>query len=132
MMRFSYLATLILLALVASIFGQIRVSAGQSWQPSTGHVQLAIWPGKAPDARPVDAPEIFATALDDSGNKSLVAGKSWSYIARVSQPTMTVYSPQQRNGGAAVVVFPGGGYNILAIDLEGSEVCDWLTAKGIT
>ncbi|HEU0096665.1 MAG TPA: alpha/beta hydrolase, partial [Rhizomicrobium sp.] len=34
--------------------------------------------------------------------------------------------------GAAVVVFPGGGYNVLAIDLEGTEVCDWLTAKGIT
>jgi acetyl esterase/lipase len=31
-----------------------------------------------------------------------------------------------------VVVFPGGGYWILAIDLEGTEVCDWLTAKGIT
>ncbi len=31
-----------------------------------------------------------------------------------------------------MVVFPGGGYQILAIDLEGSEVCEWLTAKGIT
>jgi acetyl esterase/lipase len=45
---------------------------------------------------------------------------------------MTVYSPVGRNTGAAVVVFPGGGYQILAIDLEGTEVCDWLTAKGIT
>src|SRR3982750_3366782 len=45
---------------------------------------------------------------------------------------MTVYSPQGRNTGVAVVVFPGGGYNILAIDLEGTEVCDWLTTKGIT
>src|ERR1700747_3795971 len=32
-----------------------------------------------------------------------------------------------RGGG-----FPGGGYRILAIDLEGTEVCDWLTSKGIT
>jgi acetyl esterase/lipase len=45
---------------------------------------------------------------------------------------MTVYSPIGKNTGAAVVVFPGGGYQILAIDLEGTEVCDWLTAKGIT
>jgi len=45
---------------------------------------------------------------------------------------MTVYSPQGRNTGAAVVVFPGGGYNVLAIDLEGTEACDWLTARGIT
>ena len=45
---------------------------------------------------------------------------------------MTVYSPTGKNTGAAVVVFPGGGYEELAIDLEGTEVCDWLTAKGIT
>jgi acetyl esterase/lipase len=45
---------------------------------------------------------------------------------------MTVYSPRGKNTGAAVVVFPGGGYQILAIDLEGTEVCDWLTSKGIT
>ena len=37
-----------------------------------------------------------------------------------------------KNTGAAIVVFPGGGYQILAIDLEGTEVCDWLTQKGIT
>ena len=45
---------------------------------------------------------------------------------------MTIYSPTGKNTGAAVVVFPGGGYKILAIDLEGTEVCDWLTSKGIT
>jgi acetyl esterase/lipase len=45
---------------------------------------------------------------------------------------MTVYSPTGKNTGAAVVVFPGGGYWILAIDFEGTEVCDWLTAEGIT
>jgi acetyl esterase/lipase len=47
-------------------------------------------------------------------------------------PTLTIFSPKGKNTGAAVVVFPGGGYNILAMDLEGTEVCDWLTAKGIT
>jgi acetyl esterase/lipase len=45
---------------------------------------------------------------------------------------MTVYSPNGKNTGAAVVVFPGGGYNCLAIDLEGTEICDWLTSRGIT
>jgi acetyl esterase/lipase len=45
---------------------------------------------------------------------------------------MTVYAPDGKNTGAAVVVFPGGGFQILAMDLEGTEVCDWLTAKGIT
>jgi acetyl esterase/lipase len=49
----------------------------------------------------------------------------------VSAPTLTVFAPSGQNTGAAVIVFPGGGYNILAIDLEGTEVCDWLTARGI-
>lgn len=67
-----------------------------------------------------------------SSAKDLVAGKRWTYVENVSRPTMTVYRPQGENAGAAVVVFPGGGYQILAIDLEGTEVCDWLTHKGIT
>ena len=40
-------------------------------------------------------------------------------------------TPKRTNTGIAVVIFPGGGYNELAIDLEGMEVCDWLTSKGI-
>jgi acetyl esterase/lipase len=45
---------------------------------------------------------------------------------------MTVYSPKGTNTGVAVVVFPGGGYMCLAIDIEGTEICDWLTSRGIT
>jgi len=96
------------------------------WQPSSGQVQIPLWPGKVPDAQPLANPESVATA------ENLVAGKPWTYVSNVSQPTMTVYSPQGSNTGAAVVVFPGGGYKILAIDLEGTEVCDWLTSRGIT
>jgi acetyl esterase/lipase len=45
---------------------------------------------------------------------------------------MTVYAPKGKNTGAAVIVFPGGGYRDLAMDLEGTEICDWLTSIGIT
>jgi acetyl esterase/lipase len=97
------------------------------WQPSSGHTQVRIWPGTVPDAQPVAGPEVATTESDP-----LVAGKPWISIGKVSQPTMTVYSPKGNNTGAAVVVFPGGGYWVLAIDLEGTEVCDWLTSKGVT
>jgi acetyl esterase/lipase len=97
------------------------------WQPSLGHTQVPIWPGAVPDAQPVVGPE--ATRTD---NESPVGGRPWVYVGNVSRPTMTIYSPEGRNTGAAVIVFPGGGYQILAIDLEGTEVCDWLTSKGIT
>jgi acetyl esterase/lipase len=53
-------------------------------------------------------------------------------VSNVTKPTITVYSPKGKNTGVAVVVFPGGGYQTLAMDLEGTEVCDWLTPKGIT
>ena len=98
------------------------------WQPSPGHTQLPIWPGKIPDAQQVSGAETATTI----GNDKLVAGKPWIYIQNVSRPTMTVYPPKGKNTGAAVVVFPGGGYQILAIDLEGTEACDWLTSRGIT
>jgi acetyl esterase/lipase len=99
-----------------------------AWQPSPGHMQIPLWPGAVPDARPFAGPEVATT----TGKESLVAGKPWVSVSNVSRPTMTVYSPTGKNTGAAVVVFPGGGYEILAIDLEGTEVCDWLTSKGIT
>ncbi|MHB1022258.1 MAG: alpha/beta hydrolase [Acidobacteriaceae bacterium] len=99
-----------------------------TWQPSPGHTQVPIWPGAVPDAQPVAGPEVAVT----TGKDSLVAGRPWIAVENVSQPTMTVYAPRGKNTGAAVVVFPGGGYEILAIDLEGTEVCDWLTARGIT
>jgi acetyl esterase/lipase len=66
------------------------------------------------------------------GVDEYVAGRPWLEVERVAQPTMTVYSPEGMNTRAAVIVFPGGGYEILAIDLEGTEVCDWLVRKGIT
>ena len=98
------------------------------WQPSPGHTQIPIWPGAAPDAQPVAGPEVSKS----SGKDDLIAGRQVVEVDNVTRPTMTVYSPQGRNTGAAVVVFPGGGYQILAIDLEGTEVCDWLTPKGVT
>lgn len=45
---------------------------------------------------------------------------------------MTVYPPKGKNTGVGVIVFPGGGFMGLAMDLEGTEVCDWLVSKGIT
>jgi acetyl esterase/lipase len=104
------------------------VSAQQAvWQPSAGHTQVSIWPGAPPDARPSTGTETV-----EMDTKELVAGKPWLYISNVSRPTMTVYSPTGKNTGAAVIVFPGGGYEILAIDLEGTEACDWLVSRGIT
>jgi len=118
----SWTIALCLMAACGSAHAQPAV-----WQPAGGQTQSPLWPGTPPDAKPMPGPEYAKT--DD---KSLIGGKSVTAIGNVSQPTMTVYPPTGKNTGAAVVVFPGGGFQILAIDLEGTEVCDWLTARGIT
>jgi acetyl esterase/lipase len=111
------------------VFACAGLSAQKAvWQPLPGHTQIPIWPGPAPDPQPVRGPEI----LEPSGNTFLVAGKPVIGVSNVTKPTITVYSPTGKNTGVAIVVFPGGGYQTLAIDLEGTEVCDWLTPKGIT
>lgn len=96
------------------------------WQPGPGLTQVPLWPGAVPDAQPVAGPE---TATASTG---LIAGKPVLVVSNVAQPTMTLYSPKGTNTSVAIVVFPGGGYNVLAIDLEGTEVCEWLASEGIT
>jgi acetyl esterase/lipase len=114
---------LLSLCLFATAHGQQT-----GWQPARGHSQIPIWPGRIPDAAPVLGPE----TVEVSGPNELIGGKRTTGVRNVTRPTMTIYSPTGRNTGAAVVVFPGGGYQMLAIDLEGTEVCDWLVPRGIT
>jgi hypothetical protein len=59
---------------------------------------------------------VSGTVVDAVGSKRLVGGRPWVYVDGVSQPTMTVYPPEGRNTGAAVVVFPGGGRSELAVE----------------
>src|SRR4051794_18455471 len=91
------------------------------WKPSSGHTQVPIWPKEPPDAQSVAGREEMKTVKDPL----ISDGNPWIQIDAVSRPTITVYSPEGKNTGAAVVVFPGGGYQVLAIDLQGTEICDW-------
>lgn len=95
------------------------------WQPSLGNTQMPIWPKALTDAQPVTGPECVTNRLTS-------AGTPWACECNVTRPTMTVYPPKGTNTGAAMVVFPGGGYMCLAMDIEGTEICDWLVSKGIT
>jgi acetyl esterase/lipase len=101
-------------------------SHASPWAPSAGHTQVPIWPSTVPAGR--RGADAESTAL----GAGPVAGRPWIQVRNVSVPTLTVYSPKGKNTGAAVIVFPGGGYQLLAIDLEGTEICDWLTSRGVT
>lgn len=67
---------------------------------------------------------------DLSGNE--VAGCPVLRISDVSEPTLTFFpAPADHNSGATIIVNPGGGYNILAYDLEGTEICKWFNSHGV-
>ena len=110
-----------------AVFSCTNVLAA-AWQPASPHQQLPIWSGVIPDATLAVAPEEDAVLREDR----LVAGRAWLQVENVTRPTMTIYPPKGSNTGAAIIVFPGGGYTSLAIDLEGTEVCDWVTSIGVT
>ena len=116
---------LVLAALGAISTGIMAQPSG--WPPSAARPSIPVWPGTAPGA-PVHPP---AEADTTTAKDNFIAGRPLIRLGNVSAPTLTVYTPKSNNTGAAVVVFPGGGYRILAIDLEGTEVCDWLTSQGI-
>jgi acetyl esterase/lipase len=90
---------------------------------------VGLWPGKAPGEKGDIGPEADTTKASDN----MVAGQRVVRLGKVSEPTISIYRPPaEKDTGAAVMVCPGGGYHILAMDLEGTEVCQWLNSIGIT
>ena len=118
----------VLLGLAMVVCCGAAVAQSTGWPVGPGHTVLTLWPNGAPGPNMTKGPEAdTSTATSDK-----IAGRPLVRLHNVSVPTLTVFAPKGKNTGVAVVVFPGGGYSILAIDLEGTEVCDWLTSKGIT
>ncbi len=86
---------------------------------------LDVWPGKAPG----ETGEIGAEHYQEVKPGQTKVKR----LTNVSKPTITVYRPpQDKDTGAAVLICPGGGYSILAMDLEGEEVAAWLNSIGVT
>jgi acetyl esterase/lipase len=98
------------------------------WQPASGYEQVRIWPGDAPDGTFRPQPPESVQTFDDP---AAIGGRSQA-VLNVAVPTMTIFPAKGANARTAVIVFPGGGFQKIFIDLEGTEICRWLTAKGIT
>ena len=97
------------------------LSAAAADKPLT----IDVWPDKAPG----DATDVGEEKVQESkpGEKPV------KRVTNVSHPTLTVFRPEKdKDTGAAVVIAPGGGYAILAWDLEGEEVAAWLNSIGVT
>jgi len=109
---------LLVLALLASLSAG-RVSAAD--EP----LVMKLWPSDPP-----------GETRHDLGPEEAIAspqGKSVLRISNVSEPTISLYRPPAGTAnGCGVVICPGGGYNILAYDLEGTEIAEWLNSIGVT
>lgn len=81
-----------------------------------------LWPdGLPPGAQSISAERIAELRAKNTAER----------IAYVARPTITVHQAAQPNG-CGVVIFPGGGYNILAYEKEGTEIAQWFNSIGVT
>lgn len=87
-------------------------------------ITLDLWPGDAPGEKgDIGAEQVLPPR---EGERQVIR------LTNVTRPTIAVYRPApEKNTGAAVVICPGGGFHILAMDLEGTEVADWLNSIGV-
>jgi acetyl esterase/lipase len=84
---------------------------------------IYLWPGKVPGELKEKQPPV----IDTSKNDKILR------FDEVTNPAIEVFLPDKAiNNGSAVIVCPGGGYNILAYDLEGTEIAGWLNRLGFT
>src|SRR4051812_6301957 len=102
-------------------------SLAETWQPSGNIEQIKLWPNGAPNReKEKELPESVSVDNTDPGTPVTRT------VSNVTDPTIAVFPPKGISNHAAIVVFPGGGYRVLAIDYEGTKVCDWLTPLGFT
>src|SRR3954452_18518621 len=91
--------------------------------------KIKVWPDKPPG----EARELPPEADLTKPNEGMVAGKRVIRLGNVSTPEFPLYpAPADKANGTGVVICPGGGHSILAWDLEGTEVAEWLNSQGVT
>jgi len=87
------------------------------------HDTIYLWPGRVPGG--TEAKHDAVQTSNKSGNVTR--------LTDVSNPAIIVFEPETNiKNGAGVIICPGGGYEILAIDLEGYEIATWLNKLGYT
>ena len=111
-------------AALSSLVFLYGVAVAAADEPKGPQKPIALWSGAAPGDQGNLPPEAPQPAKP---NDTTIR------IGNVSQPTLSVFRPAEgKANGAAVVVCPGGGYNILAFNKEGTEVAEWLNSVGVT
>ncbi len=91
--------------------------------------KVNLWPAAVPGETKALPPEADQTKASDR----LIAGRKIIKLGNVSTPQIEIFPPPAGTStGTTVLICPGGGHNILAYDLEGTEVAQWLNSIGVT
>lgn len=86
---------------------------------------VSLWPQGVP--APHDASLVEKSTVGDPRRGGAVVRTT-----NVADPSITLYQANSRRPTTGVLVCPGGGYGILAWNLEGEEIAEWLNSIGIT
>ncbi len=112
-----------------SLFTVISSALVNTLQADETPIVWNLWPGEPPGEVATLPPESDRTSDTDK----LVAGKRLIRLQNVSTPTLSIYRPDPNvDTRSSVIIAPGGGHTILAMDLEGTEIAEWATSIGLT
>ncbi|MBV9931185.1 MAG: alpha/beta hydrolase [Alphaproteobacteria bacterium] len=114
-----------ILAPLAAALCALLPTGGVDAAPSPPPEIVRLWPGAAPGTESWTGPEEEADADIPGVGRIHV-------VTNVTTPTITVVRPVGKTNGTAMLVLPGGAFRALAWDLDGTEVAEWLAARGIT
>jgi putative heme-binding domain-containing protein len=104
-----------------AMFQGARAAPAKKAAGAAGKV-IPVWPGVAPGSEGWTQKEVEYQS--DWDRKAMVRN--------VTTPTLTAFLPDPAAAtGTAVVVCPGGGFRFLSWQSEGTEVAEWLRARGV-
>ena len=128
-MKKSFALVSIALIMALTCLSQVNIDPSTTGSGLPDPIIWELWPGQAPGGPVELPPEVDKTTPEDD----LVGGQRVIRLTNVSVPTLSIYKPDSAiDTGTAIVVAPGGGHWILAMDLEGTEIVEWLNSLGIT
>lgn len=104
----------------AIVLALATLTLADSWNPPRGLEQIPIWPEGA---------QVLEAGIRKLSPEQV---KNTKFVTNVSRPTYTVFRPKTNQGGAALIVFPGGGHTVLAMEIEGTEICERFSKAGVT
>lgn len=122
---------LVALGLLLSTFGTEALAGEPANESKREDVSqpIPLWNGVAPGEKGDIGEEHDAFKFEPNADPK----KRIILLSNVTKPTITVYRPEkEKDKGVGVIVCPGGGYSILAYDLEGTEICKWFNSVGVT